>query len=281
MTSTRPERIYLRIPIIVRGVENSGDSFSEITVTVKLNRNGALIVLRALPAQGSEVEITNLSTNRVSRFRIAYQGLAQADGCTDFGVAMKDPLADFWAIDFEDRPPSDKALVAGLLICSKCNRRTFGYLSPDEFRSLGEDYHFPRLCPHCQAVTEWQIGFSEEISPDSATEAAAQKMLQEEAENEHPTCPIERRGAVRYALKVPLLVTGPAGKPEKTVAENFSSTGLMFGCSRKFEPGELVQVIIGHGVAESPALRTCKIVRRVPEEDSSRYTYGVRFQMTP
>lgn len=281
MDSRRPERVYLRVPILVRGSDDTRGPFSEVTATVNISRTGARIALQSLPACGSDIQITNLSTNRVANFKVAYRGRTQVDGRTDFGVISSDPSADLWAIKFEDSPQTDESPIAGLLVCSRCEQRIFGQLSWSEYNGLSENFNFRRFCGHCQSVTEWTVGSSDETPPDYGTGRPSHADLKERIESDsHPLHQVERRGAIRYALKVPLLVTGRTNNPERTVTEDLSSMGLMFTCRQRFEVGEVVQVIVGHGLAESPGLKTCKIVRRVPTEDSTRYNYGAVFQTT-
>ena len=274
----RPERVYLRVPILVRGSDETRGLFSEVTSTINISRQGALISVRSSPRPGSLLEITDLSTQRMASFVVAFLGQPQDDGSRQCGVQIQDSSIDIWGIKFEDRPLSHESLVAGLLMCLECGQRVFGYLSQTEYNGLSKDFNFQRFCDYCEAVTKWTVGLVEETAASSTklqtTEDGPSKQLEGT-----PQLPFsERRRATRYALKVPLLVTSPKGSQETTATENISSTGLMFSSSIRLEVGDLVQVIIGQDIAEIPAVKMCRVVRRMARAGTTRFEYGVKFE---
>ena len=66
----RSERIMLNLPILVVGIDTSGEEFTEETHTVLLNREGALIALQHTIAPQSTIRIINLQNDAAANFRV-------------------------------------------------------------------------------------------------------------------------------------------------------------------------------------------------------------------
>ena len=268
------ERVCLRVPILVQGSDATRGAFREVTSTVNVGRSGALILLRSRPSRGTELQITNLSTRRVSTCVVVQPRLNYQDDLCEYGVEIRGESTDFWGISFDVPPPDNPARVSGLLVCRNCSRRHFAYLSREEYLSLSQDSVLRRPCQDCRTSTDWTVCSADEESLDLPAVESVEMSAPQPGAKPH-TSSGEKRGAVRYALKVPLHVIGPAGMPEVTVTEDLSKTGMMFACNQRFEIGGCVRAIVGYGVAKSPAIMTCRVVRRVPQEESRRYRYGV------
>ena len=278
MQARRSERVYLRVPILVQGPDATRGTFSEVTSTVNIGRSGALIPLRSKPAKGAELQLTNLSTKHNAIGVVITQRSIHGDACCEFGIEISQNSKSFWGIEFEDPPQSDQFHIAGLVVCMNCLHRVFAYLSQSEYLSLNQDFSVRRPCPDCGDTTGWTVCSADEDTYGGEADQPRETETPGTGYRTRLRHPSEQRGAVRYALKVPVHVVGPEGSAEDTLTEDLSKTGMMFACRQKFEVGGLVRAILGYGVSNSPAMMTCKVVRRSPEGETKRYRYGVMIE---
>jgi PilZ domain len=282
----RTRRVSLRIPIFVEGIDKSGNRFREQTTTVEINRDGARIGLRNTPRLGAEVHITNLLTSATALFRAVVQCPQSYGGLPEWGVVLSSPLSglvpEFWGVAFEDwAEQRDPELdVSALLLCRKCGRREMLGLTQLEYQVLRTKMVLPRVCPACRAATDWQAASLEQPRfpatlpplPDSQGSAPWEE---QEAEGE-----VQRRGARRVAVHVPLLIHAPGERTERTTSRNVSKTGLSFATALDLDAGEEIEILVGYGVTKSPAIQTARVVWRQPETRGVRALIGVQFTGT-
>lgn len=270
MGQRKTKRFFTRIPVRVRGLDLLGKAFSEDTATVEINRDGARIGLKNIPRFGSQLEITNPATNLTASFSVTHQCPQSYSGLPEWGVEFSDPKPDFWGIAFEETKEEEEPVVSALLACTTCGRREMVNLSPDEYKGLGEAFFLPRQCSACNKVRNWEVVASEE-------EESADSSVAPAGEIPRAATGAERRLVRRLTLKAPILATGPTGAAELTETQDLSKTGLSFPCSLELEVGDRVQISVGHGVADNPSVRICRVMWRKPREKSVRYLYGVQF----
>jgi len=79
----RSERILLKIPVQVEGLDVHGKSFMERTFTISINRHGAFIWLRSSPRPGDPIAVTNMGTRQSCRFRLCDSNLTPTSGKSD------------------------------------------------------------------------------------------------------------------------------------------------------------------------------------------------------
>jgi PilZ domain len=282
----RTRRVSLRIPIFVEGIDKSGNRFREQTATIEISREGARIGLRNTLRLGAEVHITNLLTSATALFRTAVQCPQSYGGLPEWGVVLSSPLSglvpEFWGVAFEDwaeqrEPELD---VSALLLCRKCGRREMVGLTQLEYHVLRSRMVLPRVCPACRAATDWQAASLEQPRfpatlpplPDSQGSAPWEE---QEAETE-----VQRRGARRVAVHVPLLIHAAGERTERTTSRNVSKTGLSFATALDLDAGEEIEILVGYGVTKSPAIQTARVVWRQPETKGVRALIGVQFTGT-
>ncbi len=270
MGQRKTRRIFTRISIRVRGVDQLAKAFSEDTTTVEINRDGARIGLQNVPRFGTKLKITNPKNNLTASFSVTHQCPQSYSGLPEWGVEFSNPVPDFWGIAFEERKEEDEPVVSALLACLTCGRKEMVDLSPDEYKSLGEEFFLSRPCSACGTATNWEVVASEEEEPTGSSVAAT-------GETTAAPTGAERRLARRLTLKAPILATAPNGAAELTETQDLSKTGLSFSCSLELEVGDRVQITVGYGVADNPSVRMCSVMWRKPREKSIRYLYGVEF----
>ena len=156
----RTDRVFLRIPIRVQGMDQTGGYFSEETATVEVNRDGARISLRSPLRMGDELRVTILVTGAAALCRVTVQCPNSLGDSPEWGMAlstsMSDVVADFWGISFEDLPEEAQPHIAALLSCTACGRRELVTLSQAEYDVLRDDLTFPRVCQNCRTPTDWE-----------------------------------------------------------------------------------------------------------------------------
>jgi hypothetical protein len=266
----KTERIFARIPVRVRGLDELGTSFSEDTTTLEINRDGARIALKSTPRYGAALEITNLAKNVTAPSLVTHRCPQSYSGLPEWGVEFPEAAADFWGIAFEKSKDEQVLVVSALLVCRSCGRKEMVNLSPAEYEGLGKEWFLSRACLVCGARTQWEVVARDEEEPAAAPAFPSSDAASEEVSE-------ERRRARRLTLKAPLLVTASNGTGESVEAQDLSKIGISFTCALELEPGDRVQISVGHGVAEAPSVRKCLVVWRKPREKSGQYFYGVKF----
>jgi len=156
----RTDRVFLRIPTRVQGLDLRGEYFSERTTTVEVNRDGARIELKSPLRMGDELRVTNLITGATALCRVTVECLQSYGELPEWGIAlstsMSDVVADFWGITFEDLPEEPQPHISALLSCTGCGRRELVTISHVEYDVLREDLVLPRVCQTCRTATDWE-----------------------------------------------------------------------------------------------------------------------------
>ena len=92
----RTPRVLLEIPVVVKWKDKSGKTYAEPSTTKIVNAYGALLVLKQPVALGTELEITNLSTQAAVKARVAWIGSSPPEGGQEVGVEIGTADPDFW-----------------------------------------------------------------------------------------------------------------------------------------------------------------------------------------
>jgi hypothetical protein len=105
----RTSRVHLPIPVFVYGYKESGEPFQEITQTVTINANGALVELETPVFKDQSL----LMVNTKSGDEIACEVVTVdrgADGKPRVGIRFNEPSPHFWGLNFppEDWDPADR-----------------------------------------------------------------------------------------------------------------------------------------------------------------------------
>lgn len=290
----RTRRVSLRIPIFVDGIDQSGNRFTEQGTTIEVNRDGARIALRNTPRLGAEVQITNLLTNATALFRTVVRCPQNYASVPEWGVVLTSPLSElvpeFWDVAFEDwSAQSEPELEASALLrCRKCGRREMVGLTAPEYRVLLARKALPRVCAVCRASTVWEAAPAElprfMPAPSVRTEDRHNAPLPEAHAAtpglQAPAPQVQRRGARRVAVQVPLLIRAFGDKTEQSTSRNVSKSGLSFATSLDVDTGDEIEIVVGYGVAKSPATQKARVVWRRPETKGVQALVGVQFTGT-
>jgi hypothetical protein len=92
------QRLRLSVPVLVYGKDMCGDPFRELTHTLSVNANGALILLAATVEEGQTILVENKHT-RKEECRVVSVGLAPNDKWI-VGIEFRHVAIGFWQIYF-------------------------------------------------------------------------------------------------------------------------------------------------------------------------------------
>ncbi len=98
----KTKRFFTRVPVRVRGLDELGQTFSEDTTTMEINRDGARVALRSVPRFGSGLELTNLARNLTASSLVTHRCPQSYSGLPEWGLEFSEPVPDFWGIAFEE-----------------------------------------------------------------------------------------------------------------------------------------------------------------------------------
>lgn len=100
-TTAQPERrrdvrMDIQIPLTVKWSDNDGKKHEEGIQTKVINSYGCLFFMKSKIAEGTTLDITNLSNNKKHIARVIYSGYTDAQGRTIVGIGLVDPSSEFW-----------------------------------------------------------------------------------------------------------------------------------------------------------------------------------------
>ncbi|HWQ02857.1 MAG TPA: alcohol dehydrogenase catalytic domain-containing protein, partial [Candidatus Nitrosotenuis sp.] len=104
----RSQRILLRIPVDLSGINKSGKSFEEKTFTLIVNAHGAMVEVRSDIQEGTPVTLQNRFTRERVQCRQVWLKIKD-DGTRHVALEFTKPSPRFWQVDF---PPDDWDLAS-------------------------------------------------------------------------------------------------------------------------------------------------------------------------
>jgi hypothetical protein len=96
----------MRVPVHLRGTAANGTPMEEEAHTGIVGLLGAMIRTSGLLQIGSEVAVTNHSSEQTAQFRVVWVRDDQVDNLWEIGIEPLQPLDDFWGVPF---PPKSDA----------------------------------------------------------------------------------------------------------------------------------------------------------------------------
>lgn len=99
----RSQRIFARVPIVIRGEGNPELPLQEETQTLVINAHGALVLLATKVTQGQKLFVKHKRTQEEQECRVVYMGPAEG-GKTQVGIEFAVANPGFWHVSF---PPTD------------------------------------------------------------------------------------------------------------------------------------------------------------------------------
>jgi hypothetical protein len=289
----RTERLFLRYPVRVQGIDSSGRRFTENTHSIVVNRHGGRVLIKAHLTPDQTLTITHEISGRSAEFRVVgLAGDATAKG-GEWGVECRDEGVNFWGITF---PPLDETSASSsvLLECSQCQQVALTPISMVEFDILDSRGSLSKRCDRCRTETSWVYSIVPLGSAAQGTEEAPSKEAQ--ASSPEPAVPetaipaveapppvpsptvAERRASQRVALRLPIRVRNAKDVSDLTKSENVSKGGLAFTSDKLFEVDEIIRVTCPYNPAGDNIEVPGRVVRREPVAGTERFLYGVEYR---
>ena len=154
------------MPVEASWTGNGGLEVKQSAETLLVSRNGAVVRLPEKLFAGQEITLRRQRDGdswKIARVRIVAEIDQEPEGFL-YAIAIVDPRADFWDIDFPAPHKAQEALARLLMECSFCQRREVVYLNEPELKSFEIRKCVARVCPHCDSPSIW-IEAQPELTP--------------------------------------------------------------------------------------------------------------------
>ena len=154
------------MPVEASWTGNGGLEVTQSAETLLVSRNGAVVRLPEKLFAGQEITLRRQREGdswKIARVRIVAEIDQEPEGFL-YAIAIVDPRADFWDIDFPAPHKAQEALARLLMECSFCQRREVVYLNEPELKSFEIRKCVARVCPHCDSPSIW-IEAQPEVAP--------------------------------------------------------------------------------------------------------------------
>jgi hypothetical protein len=230
------DRVTLQIQVEASWpVDGSGET-RQPAKTLMVSRNGGVICLQEKLFQGQELTLhRKLAEDRTktARARVVAEIDREAGGFI-YAIAILDPRADFWEIDFPAPQAAQEALARLLMECSFCQCREVVYLNEMELKSFEIRKCVARICRRCDSPSIWVEAQSEM--------GAEEDMPMRNNANEDRVIP--RRNRTRVKARVLACIRRRGFQEEVVVCEDLSKGGISFRSRNQYAEGSRLEVAV-------------------------------------
>lgn len=273
----RTERVFIRIPVEVKGNDCDGKPFSEKTATVVVNGHGARINLKAVLRPQDEVTVTNAQNSMTCPFRVVERATKPLGTGAEWGIECLEPDKNFWGIMFPEKiikrspTPEVSESADALIECSVCHTREFAHLTLEQYRKLASSSRLERPCPRCGTTAVWRFGL---------VEAEAETLPQVSPGEPRVKSAAEKRRDKRVAIKLPVKIRLQNGREEISRTEdiNISRTGVCFSSKLDLHVGQRIYLAVGHSKAGRASEVEARVAWRRQWESAQSALYGVHLE---
>jgi len=265
------DRVSFRIPVDVSWVGNGGLEVKQAAETLLVSRNGGVLRLAEKFFAGQEITIRRQREGdnwKIARARIVAEIDQDPDGFL-YAIAIVDPRADFWDIDFPAPFQAKEALARLLMECSFCQRREVVYLNEPELKSFEVRKCVARVCPHCDAPSIW-IEAQQEVAAESAA------ALDDGDDRVSP-----RRNRTRVKARVLACIRRRGFQEEIAVCEDLSKGGISFRSRNQYPEGSRVEVAVPFTPGSAAIFVPIRIVFSQLIPAAGLYRHGAAYVRPP
>src|SRR5580658_7370235 len=213
------DRISLQMQVEASWLNSSGVAMRQLAHTLLVSRNGGVIRLEHKLFPNQELTLhRKLEGDQIKtvRARIVAEIDREAEGFI-YAIAILDPRADFWSIDFPAPHKAEEAFARLLMECSFCQRREVVYLNEMELKSFEIRKCAARLCSHCDSPSIWV---------EAQSESKVEEALPSRSAVEERVIP--RRNRTRVKARVLACIRRRGFQEEVAVCEDLSKGGISF-----------------------------------------------------
>jgi PilZ domain-containing protein len=268
----RTDRVLIRMSVQISAVDVTGKKFSEEGHTLTINRHGATIALHRKLTPGLHLTICPVTSKRESSALVMGQMGGQSDVYI-YGIALLEPNANLWGIQFPPLAESEEGLARVLLECNACKAREVVHLDELETDVFEGNHSLPRSCSQCGTWTIWRQTSNELPVGDSgvqyATTPESSVGVMDRGSN--------KRKHVRVHVKMKACIRHPGFEEEIVEVNDLSRGGLSFVSSKTYIEGSRIEVAVPYSIGKANIFVAARI-NRAQEFPGKRPTkYGAQY----
>lgn len=277
-TPSRParstDRVEISIQIRIFGADVKGRAFSEEARTLKVSRNGAMILAnRKLTAQ-EEIVIRQERTGMEAPAQIVGQVRKEPDGFV-YGVRLLDSSINLWDINFVPLSESERAVGRTLLECAKCGLREVVYLEEFEIEVYHANRFIYHTCARCRESTIWNETAHEPTEreqeiprPPPAPPLEPAPVPRTRNERRHNRIKCKLRACIRYKQHY---------DDEVLEVDDVSRGGICFKTRKYLAPGTKIEIAMPYSPGMADIFVPAEIVRLKAIPDKNLYECGAAY----
>jgi hypothetical protein len=271
-TVRQSDRVAFRMGVEASWYSSSGTLVKESAHTLLVSRNGGVLRLQEKLFQGQELTLRRSvdgDQSKSARARIVAEIDHEPEGFL-YAVAILEPRADFWSIEFPPPHKAEEALARMLMECSFCQRREVVYLNEMEVKSFEIRRCAARLCKLCDAPSIW----IEAQPPQTVNEPIAGRETEEERV-------IPRRNRTRVKARVLACIRRRGFQEEVAVCEDLSKGGISFRSRNQYAEGSRVEVAVPYTPGSSAIFVPIRIVFSQAIPSAGLFRHGAAYVRPP
>jgi len=266
------DRVTLRLEVEASWFNGDGVAVTRPAESLLVSRNGGVIRLQEKLFTGQELTLRRTlegETVKTARARIVAEIDHEAEGFL-YAVAILEPRADFWEIEFPTPQQGEEALARLLMECSFCQRREVVYLNEMELKSFEVRRCAARLCKHCDAPSIWV----EAQSDVNSTEVLPSRAAVEERV-------VPRRNRLRVKARVLACIRQRGFQEEVAVCEDLSKGGISFRSRNAYAEGTRLEVAVPYTPGAGAIFVPIRIVFSQPIASAGLFRHGAAYLRLP
>jgi PilZ domain-containing protein len=266
------DRVSLRLTVEASWLTSGGVLVTQNAQTLLVSRNGGVLRLSERLSTSQEITLRRKlegDNSKTARARVVAEIDHEPDGFL-YAVAMLEPRADFWDIDFPAPHKANEAIARLLMECSFCQRREVVYLDEMQLKSFEVRKGVARVCKVCDAPSIW-IEAQSEIPP-----AEPGTVKQPEADRVIP-----RRNRTRIKARVLACIRQRGFQEEVAVCEDLSKGGISFRSRNQYPEGTRVEVAVPFTPGAGAIFVPIRIVFSQPIASAGLFRHGAAYIKPP
>lgn len=266
------DRISLRMQVEASWPGTGGAAVKQPAQTLLVSRNGGVIRLPEKLFPGQELTLQRKlegDQNKSVRARIVAEIDKEPEGFI-YAIAILEPRADFWEIEFPAPHKAEEALARLLMECSFCQRREVVYLNEMELKSFEIRKCVARLCKHCDSPSIWI---------EAQSDSNADQVLPSRSAVEERVIP--RRNRTRVKARVLACIRRRGFQEEVAVCEDLSKGGISFRSRNHYPEGTRLEVAVPYTPGAGAIFVPIRIVFSQPIASAGLFRHGAAYLRPP
>jgi hypothetical protein len=264
------DRVSFRMPVEAAWFTTGGIEVRQTAQTLLVSRNGGVIRLTEKLFPGQELTLRRQRDDdwKIARARVVAEIDHEPDGFL-YAIAIVEPRADFWDIDFPAPHTAGEALARLLMECSFCQRREVVYLNEPELKSFEVRKCVARLCTHCDSPSIWI-----EAQPETNHDVVEMPAAAEERV-------VPRRNRTRIKARVLACIRRRGFQEEVAVCEDLSKGGISFRSRNQYPQGTRLEVAVPFTPGSGAIFVPIRIVFSQAIPAAGLYRHGAAYIKAP